>query len=223
MSVPAPTLAMTPMMRQYLEIKAQHPDAIVLYRMGDFYEMFFDDAKRAAPILEVQLTARQKGGENEAPMCGVPYHALETYLAKLLAAGEKAAICDQVEDAAQAKGLVRREVTRVVTPGTVSDPGLLDSKEESLLAAVAWDGEAGGGAFLDVSTGSFFVRRWQTPEEGVEDLALLRPKEVLVESGGRLPEALAEQLLRGDLCRTEVERERWPGGRQASDLLQRQL
>ena len=121
--------SLTPMLRQYLEVKAEHPDAILLYRMGDFFEMFFDDARQAAPILEVQLTARNRGSENEAPMCGVPHHALDAYLAKLLAAGLKVAICDQVEDPAQAKGLVRREVTRVVTPGTISDPGLLDGKE----------------------------------------------------------------------------------------------
>src|SRR6185295_13896086 len=121
MSAPLPVTSLTPMMRQYLEVKAQVADALLMYRMGDFYEMFFEDAKRAAPILEVQLTARQKGTENETPMCGVPYHALEAYLGKLLAAGLKVAICDQVEDPAQAKGLVRREVTRIVTPGTVSD------------------------------------------------------------------------------------------------------
>src|ERR1700753_788149 len=157
MSDLAPTLQLTPMLRQYLEVKAQHPDALVLYRMGDFFEMFFDDAIRAAPILEVQLTARQRGGENETPMCGVPHHALDTYLAKLLAAGLRVAICDQVEDPAKAKGLVRREVTRVVTPGTLSDPDLLDSKEENWLAAIAWDGDEGAGAFPDVSTGGLFV------------------------------------------------------------------
>ena len=115
-------------------------------------------------------------------MCGVPHHALEAYLGKLLAAGFKVAICDQVEDPAQAKGLVKREVTRVVTPGTVSDPGLLDGKEESFLAGLVWDRESGAGAFLDLSTGTFFVRRWRTPEEAVEDLALLRPREVLFHS-----------------------------------------
>src|SRR3954465_8685122 len=175
MSVSPPVTTLTPMMRQYLEVKAQHPGALLMYRMGDFYEMFFEDARAAAPILEVQLTARHKGTESEVPMCGVPHHALEGYLAKLLGAGLRVAICDQVEDPAQAKGLVKREVTRVVTPGTVSDPGLLDGKEESFLAGLVWDRESGAGAFLDLSTGTFFVRRWRTPEEAVEDLALLRP------------------------------------------------
>ena len=117
-------------------------------------------------------------GERDA-MCGVPHHALEAYLAKLLGAGLKVAICDQVEDPAQAKGLVKREVTRVVTPGTLSDPGLLEGKEENFLAGLVWEREEGAGAFLDLSTGSFFVRRWRSPEEAVEDLALLRPREVL--------------------------------------------
>ena len=121
MPLPSPANAslgsLTPMLRQYLEVKAEHPDAVLMYRMGDFYEMFFDDARKAAPILEVQLTARNRGTGNEAPMCGIPHHALEGYLAKLLAAGLKVAICDQVEDPAQARGLVRREVTRVLTPG----------------------------------------------------------------------------------------------------------
>src|ERR1700730_702095 len=189
--MPQPAAAhLTPMLRQYLEIKAQHPDAVVLYRMGDFFEMFFEDARLAAPILEVQLTARQRGTDNEAPMCGVPHHALDAYLPKLSAAGLKVAICDQVEDPAQARGLVRREVTRVVTPGTLSDPALLDSKEEHLLAPLAWDGEAGAGAFLDLSTGSFFVRRWSEAGEAVDDLALLRPREVLSEPA-QLPAALA--------------------------------
>src|SRR5436853_5822512 len=168
MTVSPPVTTLTPMMRQYLEVKAQHPDALLMYRMGDFYEMFFEDARAAAPILEVQLTARHKGTESEVPMCGVPHHALEGYLAKLLAAGLKVAICDQVEDPAHAKGLVKREVTRVVTPGTLSDPGLLDGKEENLLAALVWEGDfrdkPGSGAFLDLSTGTFYVRRWKGTE-----------------------------------------------------------
>ncbi|MES1245246.1 MAG: DNA mismatch repair protein MutS, partial [Acidobacteriota bacterium] len=218
--------SLTPMLRQYLEVKAEHPDAILLYRMGDFYEMFFDDARQAAPILEVQLTARNRGTGNEAPMCGVPHHALETYLAKLLAAGLKVAICDQVEDPAQAKGLVRREVTRVVTPGTISDPGLLDGKEENLLAGLTWDGETGAGAFLDLSTGHFFVRRWGSAEEGVDDLALLRPREVLFhsdrgEAGFPLP--LREWAERECPCRTPLAGDRLYDPRRAEELLLRQF
>jgi DNA mismatch repair protein MutS len=214
------------MLRQYLELKAAHADAILLYRMGDFYEMFFEDARRAAPILEVQLTARQKGTENETPMCGVPYHALETYLGKLLAAGLKVAICDQVEDPAHAKGLVKREVTRVVTPGTVSDPELLEGKEDNLLSALVWDGEAGGGAFLDLSTGSFFVRRWGSAAEGVEDLALLRPREVLFH-GARgvdgFPGEIVDWAERECPCRTVLAEDRLFEPKRAGALLLRQF
>ncbi len=219
--------SLTPMLRQYLEVKAAHPDAVLMYRMGDFFEMFFDDARQAAPILEVQLTARNRGTENEAPMCGVPHHALDTYLAKLLAAGLKVAICDQVEDPAQAKGLVRREVTRVVTPGTVSDPGLLDGKEENLLAGLVWDaGGQGAAAFLDLSTGHFFVRRWASAEEGVDDLALLRPREVLFHSdrgAEGFPAAIREWAERECPCRTPLAGDRLYDPRRAESLLLRQF
>ena len=220
------------MVRQYLEIKAQHPDALLLYRMGDFFEMFYDDALKAAPILEVQLTARHRGSDSEAPMCGIPHHALDAYLAKLLAAGLRVAICDQVEDPAKAKGLVRREVIRVVTPGTLSDPGLLDSKEDNLLAAIAWKGErseasehreAGAGAFLDVSTGDFFVRRWATAEEAADDLALLRPRELLLAGGGALPPRVREWAERDCPCVTPLAGDRLLDPRRAAELLQRHL
>ena len=124
------------MLRHYQEVKARYPDGILLYRMGDFFELFFEDAVTAAPVLQVTLTSRHKGSPNEVPMCGVPHHALQTYLARLVNAGFRAVICDQVEDPAEAKGLVRREVTSVVTPGTASQPGLLESTEANLLACV---------------------------------------------------------------------------------------
>jgi DNA mismatch repair protein MutS len=229
MSVSPPVTTLTPMMRQYLEVKAQHPGALLMYRMGDFYEMFFEDARAAAPILEVQLTARHKGTESEVPMCGVPHHALEGYLAKLLAAGLKVAICDQVEDPATAKGLVKREVTRVVTPGTVSDPGLLDGKEENLLAALVWERstEGGAGAFLDLSTGTFFVRRWRSAEEAVEDLALLRPREVLWYGGeAGFPGTVVEWAERECPCRTPLAGDRLfdpMDSKKAGELLLRQF
>jgi DNA mismatch repair protein MutS len=215
------SLHLTPMLRQYLEIKAQHPDALVMYRMGDFFEMFFDDAVKAAPILEVQLTARQRGSDNEAPMCGVPHHALDTYLAKLIAAGLRVAICDQVEDPAKAKGLVRREVTRVVTPGTLADPRLLESKEENLLAAIAWEGESGAGAFLDVSTGAFFVRRWDSADEAAGDLELLRPREALL--ADLVPAAVRAWAERDCPCITPLGGDRLLDSGRAADLLLRHL
>jgi DNA mismatch repair protein MutS len=221
-----PVTSLTPMMRQYMEVKAQHPDALVMYRMGDFYEMFYEDARAAAPILEVQLTARHKGTESEAPMCGVPHHALGIYLAKLIGAGLKVAICDQVEDPAQAKGLVKREVTRVVTPGTVSEPGLLDGKEENLLAGLVWERGEGAGAFLDVSTGAFFVRRWHDAEAAVEDLALLRPREVLfhAERGeDGFPIEIVEWAERDCPCRTPLAGDRLFEPQAAGALLLRQF
>ncbi|MBW8878370.1 MAG: DNA mismatch repair protein MutS [Acidobacteria bacterium] len=224
MALSPPVTSLTPMMRQYLEVKAQHPDALLMYRMGDFYEMFFEDARAAAPILEVQLTARHKGTESEVPMCGVPHHALEGYLAKLLAAGLKVAICDQVEDPALAKGLVKREVTRVVTPGTVSDPGLLEGKEENFLAGLVWERDAGAGAFLDLSTGTFFIRRWRTSEEAVEDLALLRPREVLWHGGeAGFPTEIADWAERECPCRTPLAGDRLFDPHRAGELLLRQL
>ncbi len=182
---------LTPMLRHYMATKAEHPDALLLYRMGDFYELFFDDAKEAAPILEVQLTARQKGTPNEALMCGVPHHAVEGYIAKLVQAGRRVAVCDQVEDPAKAKGMVRREVTRIVTPGTVVELEQLAADQHNYLAALSWDGDSGAGAFLEVSTGQFRVHRWQDAVQAIEDLALIRPREVLIQKDS-LPAAVVE-------------------------------
>ncbi len=143
--------ALTPMMRQYRRIKKElPPDVILFFRLGDFYEMFFEDAREAAPILNVALTQR-----HGAPMCGVPYHAVETYLARLIRAGRKVAICDQMEDPATAKGIVRREVIRIVTPGTVTEDQILASSQNNFLAGICRNGTAVGLALLDLSTGFF--------------------------------------------------------------------
>jgi DNA mismatch repair protein MutS len=211
---------LTPMLRHYRDLKARYPDAILMYRMGDFYEMFFEDARRAAPILEVTLTARHKGGEHETPMCGVPYHAVEGYIGKLLRAGLKVAVCDQMEDPATAKGLVRREVTRVVTPGTVSEPALLDGKEENLLVALTFDGGRGAGAFLDVSTGSFFARRWPGVAEALDDLQVLRPREALSDQGA-LPAEIAKWIDGRGLAHTASEPHRALDPEPAAELLRR--
>ena len=124
------------MMQQYHDAKAAAGDALLLFRMGDFYELFFDDAKTAARILGLSLTSRDKG-DNPVPMAGFPYHQLDSYLAKIIAAGHRAAICEQVEDPKKAKGLVKREVTRIVTPGTLTDDSLLDPAASNFLAAIA--------------------------------------------------------------------------------------
>ena len=194
---------LTPMLRQYLELKATVPDAFLFYRMGDFYELFFEDAREAAVLLDLTLTARQKGTENEAPMCGVPHHAVESYIARLIRLGRKVAVCDQMEDPAQAKGLVRRAITRVVTPGTISDPALLEGAEEALLAGLVWNGVGGAGAFLDLSTGRFFVRRFEDDTACASELELLRPGELLFDRA-QVPETIADLAERGTACRTEL-------------------
>src|SRR5689334_1179384 len=158
-SSPPASATATPAMRQYLDVKRQHRDAIVFFRMGDFYEMFYEDALTAARVLELTLTSRAKEASGAAiPMCGVPFHAAETYVGRLVRKGYRVAICDQVEDARQAKGIVKREVTRVLSPGTFTDATYLEAREPSFLAAVApaaGSSDAWGLAFLDVSTGEF--------------------------------------------------------------------
>lgn len=216
--------SLTPMLRHYLEVKADHSDAVLLYRMGDFYEIFFDDAVRVAPLLEVTLTARHKGTPNEVPMCGVPHHAIDGYIGKLLRAGFKVAMCDQVEDPKQAKGLVKREVTRVITPGTVSEPTLLDAKEANLLAALVWrpEAEQGAAAYLDVSTGDFLVHRWNDREQALDDLSITRPREAVFALGS-LPETLTTWIEREVACTTDVAGDRLLDRARAADLLMTQL
>src|SRR5512135_892138 len=174
----------TPLMRQYTAIKKQHPNALLFFRLGDFYELFFEDAVVAARELQITLTSRNKEKGVKVPMCGVPYHAAEGYIAKLIRKGFKVAICDQVEDPRLAKTLVRREVTRVVTPGTAAD-STLSSEENNFLAALARVGEAVGFAALDLSTGDFRATEFSGPDAERrirEELAQLRPREVLFAS-----------------------------------------
>src|SRR4026209_1551732 len=152
------TTAATPAMRQYLDAKEQHKDAILLFRMGDFYEMFYEDALVAARALELTLTSRAKDAAGGAiPMCGVPHHAGDTYVARLVRKGFRVAICEQMEDPKKAKGVVRREVVRVVSPGTLTDAGYLDAREPAFLIGIApaQPGPGYGVALLDVSTGEF--------------------------------------------------------------------
>ncbi len=183
----------TPMMKQYQEAKGACPEALLLFRMGDFYEMFFDDAKTAARTLNLALTSRDKG-EDATPMAGFPYHQLESYLGKLISAGFRVAVCDQVEDPKQAKGLVRREVTRVVTPGTVVDDALLDPRQSNYLAAVS-PGDPIGIAWVEISTGRFQAAGFP-PSQLADQLARLSPAEcLLAESADPLPARLDEQMM----------------------------
>lgn len=172
-------------MQQYLEIKAQYADALLLYRMGDFYEMFMEDAERAAPILEIALTSRDRQAENPIPMCGVPYHAADSYIAKLVSAGCKVAICDQVEDPKKAKGLVRREVTRVITPGLILESQNLAAKQPNYLAAVSQlaGSSLAGLAYLDISTAEFRAVELESEDVLLEELLRVSPKEILVCQG----------------------------------------
>ena len=181
----------TPLMRQYAAVKKEHPTALLFFRLGDFYELFFDDAILAAKELQITLTSRNKEKGIAVPMCGVPYHAAEGYIGKLIRKGFKVAICEQMEDPRQAKKLVRREVTRVVTPGTAAD-SLLGSEENNFLAALAQVGERVGFAALDLSTGEF--RATEFSGEGAlrrvqEELEQLRPKELLYGSAAPLFES----------------------------------
>src|SRR3954462_5957916 len=149
------TEATTPLMRQYTAIKKEHPHALLFFRLGDFYELFFDDAVVASKELQITLTSRNKEKGVSVPMCGVPYHAAEGYIGKLIRKGYKVAICEQMEDPRVAKKLVRREVTRVVTPGTASDAQLLSPRDNNFLVAACRSGERVGVAAVDLSTGEF--------------------------------------------------------------------
>jgi DNA mismatch repair protein MutS len=184
----------TPLMRQYAAIKKQHPNALLFFRLGDFYELFFDDAVLAARELQITLTSRNKEKGIAVPMCGVPYHAAEGYISKLIRMGFKVAICEQMEDPRLAKKLVRREVTRVVTPGTAADSSL-SSEENNFLAAVVQTGERAGFAALDLSTGEFRATEFHGADavKRIEDeLQQLRPREVLYASSAPLLEMNAD-------------------------------
>ncbi|HET7705582.1 MAG TPA: DNA mismatch repair protein MutS, partial [Thermoanaerobaculia bacterium] len=199
-------MKLTPMLEQYFEIKRQVPDAILFYRLGDFYEMFFEDAEKAAPILDLVLTARNKGQEHEAPMCGVPYHSADGYIAKLIRSGLRVAICDQVEDPAAAKGLVRREVVRIVTPGTATESHLVERESCYLLALHGSNGDAPtlGAAYLDVSTGDFFVSTYRGADDPrlADDIARFSPREAIFAAGS---DGMADEIRGRGVAATPVE------------------
>jgi DNA mismatch repair protein MutS len=173
-------LNLTPAMKQYVEIKDKYPDCILLYRMGDFYEMFFEDAVTAASLLEITLTSRNKGKEDSVPLCGFPYHAASTYIAKLVEKGFKVAICEQVEDPKKAKGIVKREVIRVITPGLVLDEENLAAGENNYLACLCAEKDMLGLAFLDISTGEFQVSEFPDRDSFLLAIAGLDFKELIL-------------------------------------------
>jgi DNA mismatch repair protein MutS len=173
------------MIQQYLAIKNDYPDAILFYRMGDFYEMFFEDAETASRVLEITLTSRNKNEESPVPMCGVPHRAASSYIARLIERGYKVAVCDQMEDAAAAKGLVKREVVRVITPGMIIDEELLDARSHNFILAVARSAGLWGLAYLDISTGAFRVTESGRAEAVIDEARRVAPREILLPEAGR--------------------------------------
>src|SRR5215204_6308338 len=198
----------TPAMRQYLDAKRQYRDAIVFFRMGDFYEMFYEDALVAARALDLTLTSRSKdAGGAGIPMCGVPFHAMDGYLAKLVSKGFRVAICEQVEDPRKAKGLVKREVVRVVSPGTLTDANYLEAREPAYLMSIVDVRRAGsaartrqsddvlGVALIDLSTGEFTTAEYrgaQGLQSLADEIAVLRPREIVVPSESTVADALPD-------------------------------
>ncbi|MDG0996337.1 MAG: DNA mismatch repair protein MutS [Gammaproteobacteria bacterium] len=171
--------AQTPMMQQFLGIKAEHPDKLLFYRMGDFYELFMDDAERASKLLDITLTARGGSAGNKTPMCGVPVHAAEAYLARLVKLGESVAVCEQVSDPAASKGLVERQVVRIVTPGTVTDESLLDQKRDNPICAAYQTSSGIGLATIELSAGTFIVQQLNDTSDLMAELERLQPAEII--------------------------------------------
>ena len=198
------------MMKQYLEIKRDNPDSILFFRLGDFYEMFADDAKLASKELDLTLTSRdkdpKKAPEEKVPMCGIPYHASESYIARLIAKGYKVAICEQMEDPATAKGLVKRDIIRVVTPGTVIDAACLDDKASNFLCGIYMDSRSAGVAFCDITTGKAHLTAFSGKdrvEHVINELGRFSPAEAILNDGAYAERALVEALRDKFSCRVE--------------------
>ncbi len=195
-------LAISPMMQQYLEIKEAHKDAVLFFRLGDFYEMFFEDAVEMSRELELTLTGRDCGLSERAPMCGVPYHAVDMYIAKLVAKGYKVAICEQMTDPADSKGLVERAVTRIITPGTVIEAALLDERSSSYILSVVLKKDRAGMAFCDLSTGEFYAHEFSGAVQSLSDeLSRIDPREVLTDD----PDALTRLGVPGGASVTRLD------------------
>ncbi len=193
----------TPMMKQYLEIKEQNKDSILFFRLGDFYEMFNEDAQLASRELDLTLTTRDRGkaAEDQTPMCGIPYHSSDAYIARLIAKGYKVAICEQTEDPALAKGLVKRDIIRVITPGTVIDSACLDDRRGNFLCGIFLDGQNAGAAFCDMTTGHTHVTAFSGDDRAehlYNELSRFSPAEAVLSAGaydnGELVEYLRDKL-----------------------------
>ncbi len=189
----SPAKSHTPMMQQYLRIKAEHPDNLVFYRMGDFYELFFDDAKKAAQILDITLTRRGQSAGEPIPMAGIPYHAAESYIARLLKQGESVVMCEQIGDPAKSKGPVERKVVRIITPATVTDDALLEERKDTVLLALALQKDQYGLAWLNLSSGKFSVEQVGDEQQLLSEIERLDPGEILFSEDFNLPTTLAER------------------------------
>lgn len=218
-------MPVTPMMQQYLDMKEQYKDCILMFRLGDFYEMFFDDATLASRELEITLTGRDCGLEERAPMCGVPFHAVDGYISRLITKGYKIAICEQVEDPALAKGLVRREVIKVVTPGTVTDTAMLDEKKNNYLVSIYAKGHMYGFAVVDVSTGELSTTRitWgNTLNKLLDEIAKYSPAEIVTnKTFYQLPEVLNQVRRRFNVYISPLDDQCFDDGYAAETLAQR--
>ncbi len=217
---------LTPMMKQYFEIKDQYQDYILMYRLGDFYEMFYDDAKLVSKELDLTLTGRDCGQEERAPMCGVPYHSAESYIGRLIAKGYKVAICEQTEDPAKAKGLVRREVVRIITPGTVMESSMLDEKRNNFIGAVYFGGEGWGVCFCDMSTGEVFATQAKGQDalrQVLCELGRFSPSEVLLSEQAAQAEELLSFVTEKLGCHVEKSRDDRFENTQARKNMQRQF
>ena len=213
---------LSPMMQQYMDIKKQYKDEILFYRIGDFYEMFFDDALTASRELDLTLTGKQCGIEERAPMCGVPFHSYEGYVARLIAKGYKVAICEQMEDPSKAKGLVKRDIIRVVTPGTVIESSMLQDDKNNYIASIFLKGNAAGICFADVSTGTAHItelKREKIVPAVIAELCRYHPSEVLMNPGMLDCRELTGYIKKNMTCSVElVKEERYAPGLVAISL-----
>jgi DNA mismatch repair protein MutS len=211
-------------MQQYQRMKAEHPNALLLFRMGDFYELFYEDAVVAAKALDIALTSRSKDKDGTpVPMCGVPHHAATSYVARLVKQGHRVALCEQVEDPRTAKGVVKREVVRVITPGTQLDPGALEAAEGSFVLAFRPGAASLGAAFLEATTGEFYVAEWDGPvrwERLRDEIGAVRPREILVSGGVELPSWLTDPAQpEAAIPRTELDERAFDPGTARRELL----
>ena len=218
-----PANELTPMQRQYNQIKERNQDCILFFRLGDFYEMFNEDAKVAARELDLTLTTRDrsKPKEEQTPMCGVPYHSVDSYIARLVQKGYKVAICEQMEDPAQAKGLVEREITRIVTPGTVTESCMLDENRNNYIGCVYGEGGKFGLSFCDISTGAFFVTVCADPQSVASELGRFSPSEVIRFGAGTDSEAIEDAIFRRLSCCVDEGRPEQFRQESAEELLER--